>query len=485
MNLSLILASIKARIKSNVLDILDPFFQKQKEFIQHPARRKALWCTRRAAKSYTGGLYLTQTALTFPGCNCLYLGLTRLSAKGIIWKDILKDINTKNSLGMQFNGSELTATCPNGSVIYTNGVDAEEDEMRKLLGKKWKLVIIDEAQSYSIDMRALVYGVLGPAVVDQGGTICIMGTSGNVTEGLFYDVTNNLEAGWELFQWTALDNPYVAKQWQEELDDIKINRPKFMLTALFKQWYRNLWVVDENAKVYKYNQERNTAISLPINDDSWNYILGCDLAHSPDSTSFVVGCYSTSSPCLFYVYASKHLKMDITAVAEFIKKLDARYKFEVKVIDSANKQAVAELNNRHGLNLIGAEKHAKADHILLMNDDFIQGNIKLLPGTEELVKEYDKLVWLTDASGNVKEPKKENPIIHQDLADAAYYLWRYAYQYLYSAPMPFKDMSKQEVWESEHIAKLQQIVKQKQNPNELDLQWDKTFHPEHNEDEFL
>lgn len=450
--------------------ILDPGFPKQSEFINDQSKRKALWCTRRSAKSYTSGLYLADVATKYDGCNCLYLGLTRLSAKGIIWKDVLKQIDRNNDLGMQFNGSELTATTRNGSVIYITGVDAEEDEMHKLLGKKWKLVILDEAQAYSIDLRALIYGVLGPAVVDQGGTICMLGTAGNLTQGLFYDVTTNKEPGWKLFQWSAHDNPYVAKQWKAELEDIQKNRPMFMETSLFKQWYLNKWVVDEEAKVYKFNPERNLASHLPYELSDWHYVLGLDLAHSPDSTAFVVGAYHEGDPTLYLVYSYKSTEMDITDVAEKVRELDVKYKFEVKVVDGANKQAVAELNNRHGTNLIPADKTGKVDFITLMNDDFIQGKIKCLPETKELQDEYQKLIWITDANGKVKEPKKENPVIHQDLADGALYLWRYCYQYLFTQTFKtFKDFSKQESWEPLHIEKLQEQVKNSQNPDHLEL----------------
>lgn len=449
--------------------ILDPGFPKQSKFISALAKLKALWCTRRAAKSYTGGLYLTDTAARYDGCNCLYLGLTRKSAKGIIWKDILKRIDRKNNLGMEFNGSELTATLANGSVIYVSGIDADEDEMHKLLGKKWKLVIVDEAQSYSVDLRALIYGVLGPAMIDDDGTICMLGTAGNLTQGLFYDVTTGKEAGWELFQWTAHDNPYVAKQWEKELAEIAKNRPLFMETSLFKQWYLNQWVVDEEAKVYRFNPERNLIPQLPYDVSDWHYVLGLDLAHSPDSTAFVVGCYHESDPTLYLVYSYKQTQMDITDVAQKIRELEARYKFDVKVVDGANKQAVAELNNRHGTNLIPADKTGKVDFITLMNDDFVQGKIKLLPGTMDLQDEYNRLVWITDANGKVKLPKKENPVIHQDLADSALYLWRYCYQYLFepAGGVPNKDL--QSVWEPLHIAKLEEQVRKEQQPYNLEL----------------
>src|ERR1019366_6599752 len=469
--------------KKDGIDVLSEAFGKQKDFIENTARRKALWCTRRAAKSYTAGLYLVETALAFSAVNCLYLGLTRFSAKGIIWKDILKTIDRKYDLGMQFNGSELTATTKNGSVIHTLGIDADADEMHKLLGKKWKLVVIDEAQSFSQDLRSLIYGILGPALADQRGTVCMMGTAGNMTQGLFYDVTNRKEEGWELFQWTAHDNPYMATQWQAELDEIRTERPLFMETSLYKQWYLNQWVIDEEARVYKFEAAVNTASQLPYDLSDFHYVLGLDLAHSPDSTAFVVGCYHDASPTLFVVYSFKATEMDLTDVAVKIRELERRYKLEIKVADGANKQAVAELNNRHSLGLIAADKTAKTDFIAIMNDDFIQRRIMLLPGTEELQDEYHRLVWVTDANGKVKEPRKENPAINQDLCDSTLYLWRYCYQYLFAPSGPPLDKSAQSYWEPKHIEKLVEQVKKAKNPNELDLQWEETW--DHQDEDLL
>ena len=178
------------------LILFDPKFPQQKAFCMDPAKLKALFCTRRAAKSFTAGLYMVYEALKNPGCNCLFIGLTRSSAKSIIWKDILRVLNRKHKLKAVFNQADLSMTFPNGSVIKVTGVDAEEEEMNKLLGGKYRLVCIDEASMYTIDVGNLVYGVLGPAVADLDGTICLMGTSSNFTRGLFYNITTKREPGW-------------------------------------------------------------------------------------------------------------------------------------------------------------------------------------------------------------------------------------------------------------------------------------------------
>ncbi len=453
-------------------------FPQQLKFIKDETRLKALFCTRRAAKSYTGGLYMVQEALTLPGCNILYIGLTRLSAKGIVWKDILKEIDRKHKLGCTFNETELTMTFPNGSVIWLAGCDTDEEEMNKLLGKKYRLVVLDEASMFTVNMHQLVYGVLKPATADQRGTICLLGTSSNITRGLFYDITTGREPGWSLHTWTAHDNPFIKVQWEEELHDIRTNRPLFTQTALFRQWYLNEWVVDEDAKVYKYDKERNSALQLPVYDSPYSYVLGIDLGHSPDPSAFVVSAYHQETNVLYVLHAEKHLRFDVTDVANKIKELDARYDFDVKVIDGSNKMAVEELNIRHKVNVIAADKTGKIDFINLMNAEFIQSRIKLLPGAQEYADELDTLVWVTE-NGKIKEtpqtPRKEHPSLPNHLTDAGLYGWRYTYTYLHSIPEKKPLWGSQEHWEPTHIKQLEEQVRRKENPNHLEVTFDENI----------
>lgn len=444
-------------------------FKEQLNFIKDKARLKALFCTRRAAKSYTGGIYLIKEALENPRCNVLFIGLTRMSAHGIIWKDILKTIDREYGLGIRFNETNLTATLSNGSVIWCTGADTDEDEMNKLLGRKYRLVVLDEASMFSINMRQLVYGVLKPATADQRGTICLLGTASNITRGLFYEITTQKEKGWSCHQWTAYDNPHVKEQWEEEIRDIKLNRPEFMETTLFKQWYLNLWQVDEDAKVYKYSKEKNSAPYLPLFDTPFRYVLGIDLGHSPDPSAFVIGAYHELSPNIYIVHAEKHLGMDVTAVCDKIKDLEAKWNFEAKVIDGSMKMAIAEMNTRHGVNVIPADKSGKEHWINLFNSEFVQGTIKLLLSADALADELETLVWVMDGD-KVKLPRKEHPSIPNHLTDSMLYLLRYTHSYL-RAPEPkkFVDMQKQSSWEPRHIENLVEAAKRDKDPHALEL----------------
>jgi hypothetical protein len=406
-------------------------FPEQYGFIKDSHKLKALFCTRRAAKSYTGGLYMVQEAIAHPASNILYLGLTRASAKAIVWKDVLKDINKRNNLGMRFNGTDLTATCTNDSIIYATGADADDEEMEKLLGRKYRLVIIDEAASFTIDLRRLIYGILKPATVDQGGSICLLGTSGNLTSGLFFDITTNKEPGWKLFRWTAFDNPHVARQWQEELDDIRINRPLFMETPLFKQWYLNEWVIDNEKLVYRFSYGRNEYALLPTERTEYDYVLGVDLGYDPDPSAFVVVAFHAHSPILYVLTCFKQKEMDVTDVANKIKWYKANFPIQRVVIDGANKQAVMEIQKRHDIGLTTADKTGKVDFIQIMNAEMIQAKIKLSKECQELKDEYLGLIW------NDKSLKKEeHPNCANHLCDAALYAWRFCYQFLSKRPAP-------------------------------------------------
>ena len=448
----------REQIKANMPDVLSGAFPKQLEFILHPSKLKALFCTRRSAKSYTAGLYLVYESLRNPGCNVIFVGLTRASAKAIIWKDVLKDIARRNGLAISFNETELTATLANGSVIYVTGADADEDEMNKLLGRKFRLACIDEASMYTINLRNLVYGVLGPAMTDpnlggQRGTICLMGTASDFPQGLFYDVTTRKEGGWYLFEWTAHDNPHVAKQWQEALDEIARERPLYMETPQFKQWYLNQWVIDEEKLVYRFNPLRNLIQGIPhLSQDGWTNILGVDLGWEDDN-AFTLSRYHVNNPNLYITrfFKKKKLEFDFDQDGFFgIKDLSRKYgvvqviqefmKDPVApphkvVIDGANKQGVESMKSRTTIPFEYADKNDKATFIELYNADLVQGKILYLdtPEMRPLWQEKMALVWVTEGD-KIKYPKKEHPSLPNHGCDSSLYGWRMGYHYHASPP---------------------------------------------------
>jgi len=432
-------ATVKT-VKPDILGHRDVFWQ-QRDFITHPAKLKALFCTRRSAKSFTAGLYLVHEALENPGCNVLFVGLTRQSAKNIVWKDILRVLDKLHGLNAKPNQADLTMTMPSGSLIAVTGIDADQSEMLKLLGRKWRLVCIDEASMYTVDMRNFVYGILGPAMVDPNaggdrGTIAMFGTASDFPRGLFYDVTTGAEPGWELFKWTAHDNPHVAKQWQENLEDIRKNRPLYMETSQFRQWFLNEWVVDENKLCYRFNPSRNLVRQLPhLSTAGWTFVLGIDTGWEDDN-AFVLTGFHANDPHCYVVKTHSEKKMTFDQVAaktqEFLD--DREYPIAKVFIDGANKQGVESMRQRYGIAFEYAEKQDKATFIELCNADLVQAKILFVDNddTKDLRDEMLALVWVTDGD-TIKLPKKEHPALPNHRCDAFLYAWRNGYHYHWGA----------------------------------------------------
>jgi len=408
----------------------------QTKFLDDSSRMKALLCTRRAGKSYAAGLMLLEAAYKNPGVSCLYVALTRASAKRIMWKDVLKEIDRAQGLGCRFNETELSATLPNGSVIYMLGMDADEQEKDKALGQKFMAVAVDEAASYNVDLREIVYDILKPATADYRGTIALIGTPGNMKRGLFFDLTKGQnpgepgqweKMGWSCYRWTTFDNPKLAEKWREEIEDLKLANPLVEETPGFQQMYLGKWVVDDSKLVYRFDYDKNTFDELPVLNKGgrWHYVLGIDLGFN-DPTAWVVCAYHDHDRTLYVLGAHKKAKCDITEVADQTRKLMGRFEFDRIVIDNANKQAVEEMRRRHDIPLTPAEKTGKADFIEIMNGEFASQYIKVhKKAAAPLIEEYGQLIW--DERSMRRE---EHPASPNHCADAALYAWRHCYQWV-------------------------------------------------------
>lgn len=474
------LEELKRRAKPKAtLQLVDMNFPEQAAFILDQSPLQAAKCTRRAGKSYGIGDKLYLEAINYPGCSCLYIALTRDSAKNIMWKDVLKDINRKHGLNGKFNETELRVTLPNGpnpadpydggSDIRLIGMDAGKDEIEKVLGGKYRIVVIDEAGSFKQDLRKMVYEYLEAAVADWNGIIVLIGTPTALTFGLFYDITkspenaagdeNPIEPGWSVHGWSARNNPHMRKQWEDQEKRIIQRDPN----APTQPWYRRMreaeWVKDDSENCYKYDKARNYVSELP-KDAVWTNVLGVDLGFD-DPSAFVIWSWRDYDPNLYARAAYKREGMDVTDVAERIKHYIKIYNPIAIVIDNASKQAVEEMKNRHDLSLEAAEKTGKAEFIEIMNSDFTRGVLKLTPDTEpQMAAEYAKLIW--DPEEKKKRKFVEHPACPNHLCDSALYSYRKSLHYrVEQAPVKKTAAEKMDEWEEQEAEKVEQ---QRKNP---------------------
>lgn len=422
-----------------------------------------------SGKSYGDGLYLFKEAYENPRSTVIYFGLTRQTAKYVMWRPVLDRINRDFRIGAKPNLSELSWTLPNESVIYLLGVDSSEDEMRKAFGQKFKLVIVDEAALYRIDLTSLVYSVLQPATADEQGTICLTGMPSNLKRGLFFQLTQERGddaerkfvfdwsedrrnwrvidkengAEWSGHFWTAFDNPHMATNWRAEIEEKKRNNPRIEETPFFQQEYLGKWVIDKDKCVYKFDPDRNTFDTLPeYASGDWHYILGVDLGYE-DDTAFCVMAWHDHDRTAYVLETWGKNHMVVSDVVDRIKLYMLRYEFDGIVIDGSNKMAVEEMRKRHDLWFVqsvqkrykvGESRRAKANMIEVMNADFIMERIKVHPDRcKSLILEYDNLIW-DDRNEDGLGPRQEHPGCPNHQCDAALYSWMSVYSYLSDTP---------------------------------------------------
>ena len=359
-----------------------------------------------------------------------------------MWKDVLKAIDRRWALGAHFLESKLTMELPNGSILYLMGMDRDETEKDKLLGGKYAEVAIDEAQAFTINLSKLVYDILKPAVADYRGTIGLYGTPGNLKKGLFYDLTHDQDpsAGPQQWQrlgfsghsWSTFDNPYMVEKWREEIAELVAANPLIEQTPGFQQNYLGRWVVDDSKLVYRYQPGRNDfSGTLPVfPKGDWHWVLGVDLGFN-DPCAFTVLAYHDHDRTLYVLESTKQAKMDVTDTAERIEALKKKYPIEHTTIDGSAKQAVEEMNRRHGTMAVPADKREKAEHIDIMNAEFIQARIKLGPNCQPLKEEYGGLIWDERKLELLK--RVEHPGCANHATDSTYYGWRWCWQYLSEA----------------------------------------------------
>ena len=396
----------------------EDLFDEQLSLIDDPSMFKAALCSRRAGKTYTVSRYLLEVAAKNPDGIVVYIGLTRAAAKRLMWNE-LKRANRLYHLGINFNNAELIATFPNHSQIVLTGANDQAD-VDKLRGPAYRLVAIDECQSYGPFLNELIEEVIEPALVDHKGTLLLTGTPNAACTGYFHAATTDENFGYSIHRWTIRDNPHIPhaeeylkrklrqKNWDE-------NNPIYL-----REWCGE-WIRSTDSLIYQYTDE-NLFNHLP--DEQWNYVLGIDLGYI-DATSFSIGAYSDNDPHLYVIDTPVYHKLIPSEIAQRVAELNNRYNFRQMVADTGGLglSIAEEMRQRYQLPIKAAEKRNKASYIELLNDDLRTNKVKIAAHAPVL-QEWDLLQWNEDRT-------KEDARFENHASDATLYMWREARHYLW------------------------------------------------------
>lgn len=431
--------------------VLRPDFAPQNVFINDTAKFLIAQCTRRAGK--TEGLVrrFKKTMDQYPGCQCLYLSLTRESALNILWPALLA-INEEYNLGWVFTESKLTVFHPNGSKLRLLGADMK-NFVKRLKGIKSPGIAIDEAQDFGTHLQSLVDDVLTPTMVDYADSwLALTGTPGPVPQGYFFEASHNGAFGYKVHKWQIYDNPYIpdaagfvaALQLRNAWDE---NHP-----TLLREW-RNQWVLDVEALWIKYEESKNHYKELP--SGKYVYILGIDLGYK-DADALAVVAWNESSPCTYLVEEIVASKQGITELVASVTALSKKYDISKMVIDQGGLglKIAEEMRRRHHIPVVGAEKQRKQETVAFLNDALRKSTFMAKKDSRFAQDSYlVQIDWEKTTPERIVV--KKNP--HSDIIDAVIYAFKESPAYSYQAPKP-KLKPKTEEWYKAEVTEMEEAA---------------------------
>lgn len=444
-------------------------FGPQLQAVRSKAKRKVLKCGRRSGKTTAVAIKLLLEAQQPPVVPVLYVTLTRMNAKEIIWGDLLA-LNEQYGLGGTPNLTDLTLVLPGGGEVKLRGANNER-ETAKIRGKKFKFVAVDEVQSIPDRILApLLRDILGPTLLDYGGELWQVGTPPPVRAGIFFEsYAGKLAAGREQHGWTIRENERLpARLRGENIDDIlRAVREEYGWTdedPTYLREYLGRDVEDLEALLFAWRDAVNTWIG-PQPGGKWNYIFGIDIGFD-DSDAIAVLGWQDGSPDVYLIEEHVASERDVTDLANELKRLRDKYNPIKMVIDQGGggKKTVAELVRRHGIALEAAEKADKSGFIRLMNADMRKGHVlaradSIWAADCKLVrKDFDAMAR---EGGKLQELPTGKGGYHSDICDAVLYGWRACYGWAErpKKPEPKTDAERQDAWEKAESSRLEAAQK--------------------------
>lgn len=428
--LAALLAQLRSRARLQ-FDLRRFCFPEQLAFIHDPSPFKTAVCSRRSGKTIACAADLVDTALANPGRVCLYITLSRINAKRIIWGEILA-INEKFRLQGKINETELSMRFPNGSVIYLSGAK-DKSEIEKFRGLPIAKCYIDECQSFRAYIQNLIDEVISKALFDYNGTLCLIGTPGPVPTGYFHECAHS--PNWSHHAWTMFQNPHLEKKSGKTVlelveQDMKRKGVSIDDPTIQRECFGR-WTIDINSLVFRYDETRNNYDQLPSLPGHWDYVIGVDLGYDDSDAIAVLGWH----PKVKEAYLIEEIvqpKQGITELAAQLDTLYRRYNPLKIVMDTGGlgKKIAEEIQRRYSIPIQAAEKSRKYEFIEILNDAMRTSRF-FAQRRSRFAQDCFLVEWDKDS-----QELKISDNYHSDITDAVLYAFRESLHWLYEPEAP-------------------------------------------------
>lgn len=397
-------------------------FDKQLEFVEDPNPFKVAVCSRRSGKTIACAAHLMHTAINNPDTICLYITLSRNNAKKLIWRE-MKKINDKYALKAIEDQTELSLSFPNGSIVYLSGCK-DQSEIEKFRGLPIKLCYIDECQSFRAYIKDLIDDIIGPALIDYAGSLCLIGTPGPIPTGYFHECAVTSDS-WAKYHWTFWDNPHLplkSGKTHQEIFDREMKRRGVTIDdpSVQREWFGK-WILDSDSLLVHYDAKKNHFQELQPNI-KYHYLMGIDIGFK-DADAIGILAYSDNDPTTYLVEEMITPKQGLTELVEQVQLLQKKYEVTKIVMDMGGLglKMGEEMIRRHQIPVEAADKARKMENIEFLNDALRTGKFKAKSASRFAQDSY--LVEI-DRDKSTPDRIKVSDRFHSDIIDAVLYAFK-------------------------------------------------------------
>lgn len=415
--------------------LIKTMFDKQRDiFLDDYVRRKIIICSRRAGKTETVKRMLNKVA-SKEKSPCCYINLTFENAINQVYDDTLK---LSETIGLKVEKSSKA----DGFILYANGSSItfrgnnSISETEKLRGFKYRLVIVDEAQSQR-NLKYLIDDVISPLLLDYTDSqLMVQGTpprySGSYFEELYNQALGRKDPKCKAYNWSMLDNPFLENI-EEEIKNICARKGLTLDSPLIQREYLGKIVYDTEAQVfydYKTYQE--------LDFQPTHIAIGVDYGFA-DNNAIIALAYNVKQRKAYTIEERKFNKAPVSDIIlqtrevydnaiMFGKTHNPNFKQNnVNIFCDTNEKSITfELSVTYGLPAYNAYKYDRDLALHTLADDCRLGMITVKHGGA-LEDEFGKILYKRNEDTDELTGTIDNDIYHPDATMALLYASRQFY----------------------------------------------------------
>lgn len=406
-------------------------FKRQKEvFNDFTSPRIAVMCSRRAGKTEDNSDIINKVA-AIPNSPILYINLTFENAIRQMYKRVIQEADRAGLAITKESKSAGFIQYANGSSVLFKG-NKDRSEADKMQGDKYRLVIIDEAQS-QCNMLYLVDTIIRPMLADYTDSQLILtGTPPRRRGTYFEDVFNNIR--WTKYNWNMFENPFIPDP-EKVIQDICEEKGVTRDSAFIQREYYGKIAYDTEAQVFKGYKVYNGQV--PSNFIPTHIYEGVDYGFA-DYNGIVVMAANVEQRQAYVIFERKFNKATVSQIMEVTREgfecgkrllLERNPNADLsncQIFTDTNEKAITyDLSQTYGLPAYCAYKYDKALAVEQLAEECRTGRIMNIEGGE-VVNEFEQTLYKRDELDNITSELDDG--YHPDITMALLYASR---QYFY------------------------------------------------------